>query len=244
MSCSSWLARRVVRFFPAVAVSVLFCSISHAAFTEVVVLESFDSRANTFAFETGVGGDGATSAISLVDQGGGDQALRLTGASAATGFFSAGFRLSTLELEPGPAGPNKSPTLANYQLSLDLTINAIDEYTPNLEIWLADGPRFSTYNANLYTARGLTNGTQTIAFTLDQNLTTTTPHGFRSGSGQWSPTADDWWIQANIVDFSAPAGVAVDYTIDNFQVRTVPEPGSLLMLGVACLWLCFAGRLP
>lgn len=34
--------------------------------------------------------------------------------------------------------------MADYQLSLDLTVNASEGYTPNLEIWLADGLRRAT----------------------------------------------------------------------------------------------------
>ncbi|MCO6042889.1 hypothetical protein NG895_03115 [Aeoliella sp. ICT_H6.2] len=87
MSCTNSLTRRIVWRLPAVVASVLFCSISDAAFTEVVVEESFDSRANLSAFVAGVGGDGAVSALSLVDQGGADQALRLTGVSSTVSFF-------------------------------------------------------------------------------------------------------------------------------------------------------------
>jgi hypothetical protein len=95
----------------------------------------------------------------------------------------------------------------------------------------------------LYTAGGLVNGVNNISFTLNQNLTTTTPNGFTSPGGMWSPTADDWWIQVNTINFGAPAGASVDYTIDNIRVSTVPEPTSLLLLGIATTGaLCFVRR--
>lgn len=185
--------------------------IGHAQ--EVVVAESFDTRVDTTAF----GVEGGTTVLTLLDQGGGDQALQFTGNSDAGGFFAAGFTLPTLEVEPGAGGPNISGNVADYQLSFDLTINAINDFTPNLEIWLGDGPRFAGNNANLYTASGLVNGTQSISFSLNENLTTTAPNGFNN-PGTWSPTADDWWLQVNTISFGAPAGAAVDYTINNFQV--------------------------
>lgn len=69
MSCTNSLTRRIVWRLPAVVASVLFCSISDAAFTEVVVEESFDSRANLSALVAG------------------DHALRLTGVSSTDSFF-------------------------------------------------------------------------------------------------------------------------------------------------------------
>jgi hypothetical protein len=196
----------------------------------VVISESFDSRIDT----TGIGIEGGATVLTLVDQGGGDKALQFTATSAAGGFFAAGFTIPALQVEPGPAGPNISPNLVDYQLSFDLTINAVNGFTPNLEIWLADGPRFSTNNANLYTAGGLVNGVNTISFPLSQNVTTTTPNGFTNPGGAWSPTADDWWIQVNSISFGAPAGATVDYTIDNFRVLTVPEPcASAAFIGIA-----------
>jgi hypothetical protein len=122
-------------------------------------------------------------------------------------------------------------------LSFDLTINAVNGFTPNLEIWLADGPRFATNNANLYTASGLVNGVNNISFTLNQNLTTTTPNGFTSPGGAWSPLADDWWLQVNSISFGAPAGASVDYTIDNIQILTIPEPGTFALIGWAAVYV-------
>ena len=104
---------------------------------------------------------------------------------------------------------------------------------PYLEIWLADGPRFSTNNANLYTAGGLSTGANSIAFPLSQNMTTTTPNGFATPGGMWSPTADDWWLQVNSISFGAPAGASVDYTIDKIRVSTVPESRSLVLFCLA-----------
>ena len=199
--------------------------------------ESFDSRADL----TGIGVEGGA-ALTLVDQGGGDKALQFAATSAAGGFFAAGFTISDLQVEPGPAGPNTSTNLTAYRLSFDLII-ADTGFVPNLEIWLADGPRFSTNNANLYTAGGLTAGTHSIAFTLNQNLTTTTPNGFTSPGGIWSPTADNWWLQVNSISFGAPAGASVNYTIDNIRVSTVPEPCSLVMLCLAAPGaICFLRR--
>lgn len=225
----------VTRMMSTVAVLALLASTGQAQFTEGVMSESFDPRADT----TGIGVEGGAT-LTLIAQGGGDNALQFAATSAAGGFFAAGFTISDLETEPGPAGPNVSTNLADYQLSFDLTI-ADTGFAPNLEIWLGDGPRFASNSANLYTAGGLSAGTHSISFTLDQNLTTTTPNGFPTGT--WSPTADDWWIQINSIDFGAPAGAMVDYTIDNIRVSTIPEPTSLLLLGIATTGApCFARR--
>ena len=236
MPHSMLVRMELTRFLNATAVLTLVTATSHAQFPLAVVSESFDSRSDL----TGIGVEGGA-ALTLVDQGGGDDALQFTATDVDGGFFAAGFTISDLEVEPGPASPNTSTNLADYQLSFDLII-ADTGFAPNLEIWLADGPRFSTNNANLYTAGSLTAGTHSIAFTLDQNLTTTTPNGFTSPGGMWSPTADNWWIQVNTISFGAPMGASVNYTIDNLRVSTVPEPGSMVMLCLAPGAICFLRR--
>ena len=198
MSHILFLPLQLTRLMSAVVVLTFVAATGHAQFPLQVMSESFDSRSDL----TGIGVEGGA-ALTLVDQGGGDDALQFAATDADGGFFAAGFTISDLEVEPGPAGPNTSTNLTNYRLSFDLII-ADTGFAPNLEIWLADGPRFSTNNANLYTAGGLTAGTHSIAFTLNQNLTTTTPNGFTSPGGMWSPTADNWWIQVNSISFGAP----------------------------------------
>jgi hypothetical protein len=238
MSRTLCLLIQLTRLMSAVTVLGLVAATGHAAFTEVVMSESFDARADT----TGIGVEGATT-LTLVDQGGGDKAMQFTSTSAAGGFFASGFTIPALGVEPGPGGPNVSPHLTDYQLSFDLTINAINGFTPNLEVWLADGPRFSTNNANLYSFGGLVNGVNNISITLNQNIATTTPNGFTTPGGAWSPTADDWWLQVNSISFGAPAGASVDYTIDNIRVMTIPEPGTFALIGcaAACV-VSFAAR--
>jgi len=223
------------RLVSAVTVLTLLAATGHAAFTQVVMSESFDARADT----TWIGVEGGA-VLTLVDQGGGDKAMQFTATDADGGFFAAGFTIPVLGIEPGPAGPNTSSALTDYQLSFDLTINAINAFTPNLEVWLADGPRFGTNNANLYSFGGLVNGVNNIAITLNQNIATTTPNGFTTPGGAWSPTADDWWLQVNSISFGAAMGASVDYTIDNIRVLTVPEPSSLLLLGFAAM--CGVGK--
>jgi hypothetical protein len=227
---------QLTRLTSAVAVLAILADIGHAAFTQVVMSETFDARTDT----AGIGVEGGAT-LTLVNQGVGDNAMQFTSTSAAGGFFAAGFAIPALEVEPGPGGPNVSSILSDYQLSFDLTINAVNGFTPNLEVWLADGPRFGTNNANLYSIGGLTNGVNNVSFTLNQNIATTTPNGFTSPGGAWSPTADDWWIQVNSISFGAPAGAVVDYTIDNIRVMTIPEPGTLALIG--CAAACVASSL-
>jgi hypothetical protein len=190
----------------------------------IVVSETFDARTDT----AGIGVEGGAT-LTLVNQGVGDNAMQFTSTSAAGGFFAAGFAIPALGIEPGPGGPNISSNLVDYRLSFDLTINAVNGFTPNLEVWLADGPRFGTNNANLYSVGGLTNGVNNVSFTLNQNIATTAPNGFAS-PGAWSPAADDWWLQVNSISFAAPAGATVDYTIDNIQVTVNIAPSLALVV--------------
>ena len=227
MPHSILLRSQRTRCLIATAVLAFVATTGHAQFPLTVASENFDSRTDL----TGIGVEGGA-ALTLVNQGGGDNALQFAATDADGGFFAAGFTISDLQVEPGPAGPNTSTSLSDYRLSFDLIV-ADTGFAPNLEIWLADGPRFSTNNANLYTVGGLTPGTHNIAFTLNQNVTTSTPNGFTSPGGMWSPTADNWWIQVNSISFGAPMGASVNYTIDNIRVSTIPEPGSLIMLCLA-----------
>ena len=92
MTNSMLVSAQLTRFLIATAVLALVAATGHAQFPLEVMSESFDSRADI----TGIGVEGGT-ALTLVNQGGGDNALQFTATSVAGGFFAAGFTISDLQ---------------------------------------------------------------------------------------------------------------------------------------------------
>ncbi len=203
---------------------------AHAQFTETVLFDDFNSYTdNSFV----VAGQAETA---LVSNGNGGNAIQYTNTTGAEGgFFAQGFDWIPI-VQPGPGGPNTSTNLADYQVTFDFTFESA--YIPGnaIEIWVKDEPSES---ANLYsvgTGSFETGVTQTVSFTLEDPALTD-PFGYPGGA--FTPTIDEWRIRINVLDFGSPASETVIFTVDNFELATVPEPSTVALL-MGALAVAFA----
>ncbi len=208
---------------------------AQAQFTETVLFDDFNSYTdNSFV----VAGQAQTA---LVSNGNGGNAIQYTNTTGEEGgFFAQGFDWVPL-VQPGPGGPNTSTNLADYQITFDFTFTST--YIPGnaIEIWVKDEP---SQSANLYdvgTGSFETGVTQTVSFTLEDPVTTD-PFGYPGQA--FAPTIDEWQIRINVLDFGSPASETVVFTVDNFELATVPEPSTvaLLMGGLAVVFVVFRRR--
>lgn len=203
----------------------------------VVSADDFNSYSSTSFV---VASDGTNT---LLPVGGGGNAIGYsTMTGPAGGFFASGFDWIPI-IQPGAAGPNTSANLADYTVSLDLTITSAYIPANGIEVWLKDelgqGDPQGDRSASLYaipTGGFVTGVTQSVSFTL-QNPVTTTPFGFTAGSGFVPQSVDEWRIRMNGLAFGAPASTEFSFTVDNFAVNVIPEPSSsmALLAGVGIL---------
>jgi hypothetical protein len=217
------------------ALFTCFTVTTHAAVT--VTADDFDSYpVGAAAFPTAV----QFGAVTVVPDGGGGNAVLVTGAASTGGFYAPGFEWNPI-VQPGPAGPNGTINLADYTVSFDLTINSTYMPANGFEFWISYGnpdntPDGGTPNdgSNLYpiSLAGFTTGvTQTVTFAMDANHFTPFQYG-----DAFDPTVDQWRILLNGVDFGSTAGSTLSFITDNFQVEVIPEPSTYaLLLGGMCV---------
>jgi hypothetical protein len=224
MSRTLFLLFQLTRLLSAVAVLGLLCSASRAQFQ--VVLEDFESYNIGDAIGTVNINDGPATATASVREypvGSGNKALRFA-FDAIDGTLNQNVEgLFTL-----PAMNNPTLDGSKYTLDYDLAIGS----GPNN--WWAWGgvvetgtPGSGPYGVNLDTSTLVVGGDF-----VDRSgaLPATPPFGDPAVF-----TQDQWLWRVVALGFdSAGAGQRVQMFVDNIRVTTlVPEPTSLLMLGVA-----------
>ena len=217
--------------------AALFTCITVTAHAAVIVTaDDFNSYPlGAATFPTAVQFGTAT----VVPDGGGGNAVLVTGTASTGGFYAPGFEWNPI-VQPGPAGPNTTINLADYTISFDLTINSAYIPANGFELWISYGTMdFATDGgtpddgSNLYpiSASGFTTGvTQTVTVAMDAFHFTPFQYG-----DAFDPTVDQWHVQLNGVDFGSTAGSTLSFTTDNFQVAVIPEPSTYaLLLGGMC----------
>ena len=172
--------------------------------------------------------------VTVVPDGGGGNAVQVTGTASTGGFYAPGFEWNPI-VQPGPAGPNTTINLADYIVSFDLTINSAYIPANGFELWIAYGTMDFTGGeaipddgSNLYpiSLAGFTTGvTQTVTVAMDAFHITPFQYG-----DAFDPTVDQWHIHLNGLDFGSTAGNTLSFTTDNFQVAVIPEPSTYALL--------------
>lgn len=203
---------------------------AHAAVT--IAADDFNSYPPGAAtFPTAVQFGTAT----VVPDGGGGNAVQVTGTASTGGFYAPGFEWNPI-VQPGPAGLNTTTNLADYTISFDLTIDSAYIPVNGFEFWVSYGnpdgnpipEAIPDDGSNLYpiSVAGFTTGvTQTLTFAMDAFHFTPGQYG-----DPFDPTVDQWRIQMNGVDFGSTAGDTLSFTFDNFQVAAIPEPSTYALL--------------
>jgi hypothetical protein len=221
----------LTRLTRAVAVLGLMCTASYAA---TVVSEDYESyplgtfgTVSDFSDATYGGANGVASIVA-------GKALQFafdvkTGVGALNTNVSAPF--------PAPATNNSSTNIANYTLDFDLSMpsgtltgwfGVVEVVTPG------SGPRTQGLNLGALTVGGPSVHQSMSLATMGQ------PFG-----AIIDPTNPNWSVHLVALGFPANGGgVRTTLLLDNVKVTSIPEPSTLVLLGIASTGgLCFVRKL-
>ncbi|MEM6821584.1 MAG: PEP-CTERM sorting domain-containing protein [Verrucomicrobiota bacterium] len=235
---------------------VLVATIYGAVTAAQAIVIDFESPYTAGSALSGQEGWGGNSSTISVESGVGE------GGSAGGQFFSS---LSTtfagVNLTPSAADLGGSNSLSGqYSYSFDITINdtpaASESFQAIWSLYLGDGTSGNSARINFSDAgRVRANGGSGASYTLTQGNFSTISGVVDYDTGTFTLLADSVLIDSGTLGTSGSGALDLtmrvngpssaqwrQYTIDNIDIATVPEPSTIIMLGFGGLVLIWLRR--